>query len=192
MSPSSIAFIVDGHMEQDVVQHYCKDVPVRRLNCNSDDMPAETVAKPLAALIGLLNRAKHIFVVLDREGRPQSAAQFGEEVSKALADRNVDLQRLRVVVADRETENWLLADVESLKQKSYIRRDVSQRDFEGQGGKRELQKMMQEGRRYHETVEGVELFKCIRPQIAAQNSASFRRLVEVLRDHCPLLSSVMN
>ena len=184
----SIAFIVDGHMEQKIVQHFCPGIPVRRPNCNGDNVPVATLAKHIAPLVRLLKRVRKFFVIVDREGRAMSAAKMEADIKAELAKLEVDISCVVVSVADRSTENWMLADVEGLKVHPYLREDVKQEDYEGKNGKSALQKLFKPDISYHETTVGVDLFKCVRPKIAGENSKSFRMLIEELEPYCPSLS----
>lgn len=184
-----IAFVVDGHMEQKIIQHYCRGVCVRRLNCNGPDTPAETIAKHLAPLIKLLKTRRKIFVVLDREGRSISAEALKAEISRALKELGCDVSNIRIVAADRCTENWILADVEGIKKTGYIREDAVQKNYEGRKGKMELRKILNKGISYHETVEGVNLFRRIRPEVGVKHSVSFHKLTDMLRGNCRYLDA---
>ena len=139
---SKIAFIVEGHMEQKLVQLFCNGASVRRLQCNSKTAPPATIAKRLAPTLPFLKRAWKIFVVFDREKRNLSANELAEQVIQELRNENVDVSQLEVIVADRSTENWILADIEGIKRVPYVRQDAKQQDFEGKMGKGELRKIL--------------------------------------------------
>ena len=38
------AFLVDGHMEQLIIQQLCPKKPVRRIGCNGDDVSMAAIA----------------------------------------------------------------------------------------------------------------------------------------------------
>ena len=73
-------------------------------------------------------------------------------------------------------ENWILADVDSLKAKGYVRLDSAQREYDGTHGAKELGRLMD--RRYKKTTDGPRFFKCTNLATAAQNSPSFHRFMQ--------------
>ena len=48
------AFIVDGQTEKKIVQHLCRDAPVRMTNLNGKDVSIAAIAKRVSSLIKLL------------------------------------------------------------------------------------------------------------------------------------------
>ena len=174
--------MVDGHMERGIVQVYCPNVQIRILNCNGHHVPAATIVRHVVALLKTMRGSPKTFLILDREGRRESAEEFASVLGLELEGHGYDSSQVGVVVADRCTENWLLADVEGLKGDSCVPDTAEQRDYEGKQGKSEIRKLIK--RSYHETTVGVRLFKRVRPEIARANSLSYRRLTDALAGQC--------
>src|ERR1051325_9864423 len=104
------AFFVDGRMEQMFIQHICPRSKVQLINCNGDDVQLGAIANRLSSLIRLLKqRWSPIVILLDREERLDSATAVANTLRELLRARQIG-DELIVGVADRTTENWILAD----------------------------------------------------------------------------------
>jgi hypothetical protein len=80
------AFLVEGHMEQLVIQRLCPRKPVRRIGCNGDDVSMAAVAKALDAQLRLLSDYAPVVIILDRERRQETCQELIHDLS-ALLDR---------------------------------------------------------------------------------------------------------
>ncbi|MCK4857781.1 MAG: DUF4276 family protein [candidate division Zixibacteria bacterium] len=75
---------------------------------------------------------------------------------------------------NRMIENWYLADISYLsRKKAFLRDRVTQRNFEGCDGKRQLRKFIIKGNSYNEVTHGPQLFVALRFSVARKNSPSF-------------------
>ena len=64
------AFLIEGHMEKKILQSVCPGVPIRRIECNGEDVAMSVMAKFIETHIRLLNNRYYpIVIIFDREGR---------------------------------------------------------------------------------------------------------------------------
>jgi hypothetical protein len=148
------AFIVEGQMEQRIVQRACPGTPVRRIQCNGDHVSLDRLCDFIETQVRLLvNRYYPIVVVFDREGRAESPKQIQAFILDRFAKAGMSAQDIRVYVADRETEDWYLMDIEAICQHYDVR--SRGRDYRGKGG---LSALLEPVHRYHETTIGVDIF----------------------------------
>lgn len=181
------AFLVEGRMEQVIVQRLCPGKPVRLLGCNSDTAPLAVIARFADAQMRQLKNYYPVIIILDREKRTQSCDEVRIELTKHLDDKGHSGQFV-VGVADHMTENWILASWSSIcaERSDHIPYDGN---TESVDGKNTLRRLLPPGSIYHETTVGVELFLSCDVRLVYQRSASFRRFVDdtsTLR--CPWLS----
>lgn len=163
----SPAFLVEGQMEQKILQRICPGQPVRLIGVNGDHVKLEAICDRLETQIRLLgNRYHPIFVVFDREGREAPALEISTSVASMLMARGFQGHDIRIFVADREIEDWMLLDAEGICQHYNI--PVPAIKPNGKGG---LAKLIGNRVQYHETSVGVELFLIVSK--------------EKLRDGCP-------
>lgn len=107
-----VAFLVDGQTEQRFIQEICPNSVVQRLNLNGTGVSAEAIAKRASSLIRLWGGKYYPIVVLvDLEGRSVSHDAFSEDLYSAIATQGIK-DEVRVCVAKRMIENWVLADSE--------------------------------------------------------------------------------
>lgn len=176
---SSPAFIVDGHQEQKIVHHVCPSAPVRRLNCNGDNVAISAAAKRAASLIRLFgNRHWPIVIIFDREGREETWQQVREEFLKCLLCEGVRDQCI-LGVPDRMIENWLLADWNNSVQRLSLAGGRPQ-EIEGTHGKSLVRSRLPKGRFYNECTEGFDWFLSASPIVMYKGSSSFRGLADAL------------
>jgi hypothetical protein len=80
---------------------------------------------------------------------------------------------------NRMIENWYLADIEELSRvKAYIRDGITQKNFEGSHGKKDLSTLFVRGISYNEVKHGPDMFVTIRMPTANQNSPSLRHFCD--------------
>lgn len=178
------AFIVDGQTEKKIIQHICPEAPIRMTNLNGKNVNIAAIAKTVSSFIKLFKgRYFPVFVLVDREGRNQSA----EEIERLLHHELVDCYGLAandVIVScpDRMIENWMLADSTYFNRVHGI---LIESILEGKNGKKELRRLLSEKKiAYHELTVGVEIFVRINPAEMRRNSLSFRRLAERSENIC--------
>ncbi len=174
---SKPAFIVDGQQEQKILQKICPGSPVRRLNCNGEAVELIAAAKRAASLIRLIGDGFYpIIIVFDREKRSKTAEKIREELRDLISREGITTEVI-VGVPDRMIENWILADWETVSTQGQLggnRPDT----VEGRNGKSLICRSLPRGRYYHETIEGVDWFLRVRPQIVYDRSESFRQFLD--------------
>jgi len=176
------AFLVDGQMEQRIVQKLCPGHPVRLIGCNGENVSMAAVAKSLNANIRMLKRNHPIIIVLDRERRSQTTDELIAELSLLLDNYGHQGQYV-IGMADRTIENWILADWGYIRtQMPGCRQFLS--DPEACHGKSAIKKLMPPNVLYHETTIGVDLFLKCRPQEIRKASRSFQSFVSKINLGC--------
>jgi hypothetical protein len=179
------AFIIDGHMEQLILQRVCDGVPIQRLNCNSDDTEIAAIVKRISAISRILNnRFYPICVLIDREGRAESAAKIIADIEAGLTAEGLDPLQYRVGVCDRMIENWILADSDLIQTTFGVRLDR----FEGENGKGLLRREVEKSQPYRETTIGVDLFCRCNVTLLYERSDSFRVFVDKIDFDCRWLT----
>lgn len=170
---SNPAFIVDGFTEKLILGKICPGKPIRRTDLNGKSVKIKAIANKISSLIRLLNN-KHfpIVIVIDREDRAQNCEQIIQDLRKELSNKGHDNDDIRINVADKMLENWIIADW------SVITEDKSKPDdTDGLSGSSVIKKYRGS---YGKTTDGVELFIKADPSIIYKNSPSFRRFIDSL------------
>lgn len=181
-----LAFIVDGLTEKKIVQRLCQGVTVRTLSLNGKDVALPALAKAAFSLIKLF-KGRHypVIIIVDREGRNLSSQDIEVELTKLLIDLGVPDNDIIVCCPDRMIENWMLADDEYFEEIYDIKLTEA---YEGTHGKRDIkQLLLRKKLSYHEIAVGVEIFCCIDPERASNNSESFSRLRSRVGTYCAWL-----
>lgn len=169
------AFFVDGQTEQKIIQTICPNIPVQRINCNGDCVELSAIARRVASLVTVLNNKYYpIIIIIDRESRKEKFSDISEKLTDEIKSLGIN-NDIIVNVADRMFENWILADIESLKKNRKISASKLKATYENTNGKAQLKKLLET---YHETTDGVELFLSSNPKTIKKNSESFNRFVE--------------
>ncbi len=175
---SNPAFIIEGFMEMKILQNICqKSIPIRRLDCNSIYVTIEKMAEKIIGKINTLRDKYYpIIVVVDREDRDICYKAMAEKLyDYIMKNKNMKNQDIRIAVADRMTENWILAD---LKCKDTSNLFPQQTD--GIDGKSFITKHI--NKNYRETSDGVDYFKNAKAQNIFQHSDSFKYFFEQVKD----------
>jgi Domain of unknown function (DUF4276) len=171
------AFIVDGFTELNILRQLCPNQPIRR-SINGKDVSLKKAAEQIVAIIRLLNNRNYPIVILtDREKRNDDfvkiANDLKREIDEALAKKEIVMD-IRIGVADRMIENWILADADALNNHPEIPTET-----DGISGKSCMKKVKPN---YSETADGPDLFlKADALKIYAQ-SPSFKHFVDQLKD----------
>jgi Domain of unknown function (DUF4276) len=177
------AFIVDGFTELTIIQKICPNRPIKR-SINGKDVSLKRTAAEIVTIIRAMNNRYYPIVILtDREKRPDDfltvAAELNREIIEQLATKNITAD-IRIGVADRMIENWILADANALGNPVEIPDET-----DGLGGKGLMRKIMPT---YNETGDGSDLFLKADPAKMYENSPSFKHFVNQLEDlNCPYL-----
>lgn len=177
------AFIVDGFTELTIIQKLCPNQPIKR-SINGKDVSLKRTAAEIVTIIRVLNNRNYPIVILtDREKRSDDfltiVAELKREILEQLASKNMTAD-IRIGIADRMIENWILADAEALDNPPEIPAETD--DF---GGKGLMKKIMPT---YSETADGPALFFKANPAKMYENSPSFKHFADQLEDlNCPYL-----
>jgi hypothetical protein len=178
----AIAFLVEGKMEQMIVQKICKGAPVSMLGLNGRDVSMDALAKRAASLVRLRRQYYPIVIVFDREKRKETCEDLVSQFLGAMRENGVEREDLLVGIPDRMIENWILSC-------GGVRKDHGLTGSqEGKHGKAELEKALStKGVDYHKTTVGVEMFSKIDVKSAARNSSSFKSFRAKVKGHCSWL-----
>ncbi len=172
---SNPAFIVDGFSEKLVIGQICPGKPVRRTDLNGKSVSIQAIANKVGSLVRLYNNRYYpIIVIIDRENRIESSPEIAENLKRELDNQGLGNIDIRINVADRMFENWIVADWESLPTK-LEKPEIT----ESVNGCSILKKALDS---YHKTTDGVELFTKANPSNIYQNSESFRTFIDSLND----------
>lgn len=174
----SLALLVDGDLEKRWLENVCKGAAVRKIG-NGDAYPTHIIVKQTMSLVRILNnRYQHIAILLDREDRTTSASDFADEITKGLEAAGIGGQSFSVHIKDREAEDWILADPDTLSEHVGTAVDVSKLS-----GKAGLARLLKDaGMKYSEVAVGSELLKSVICSRACENSPS----LSSLRDSFPM------
>jgi len=129
-----------------------------------------------------------VLVCVDRELRDDCPGRFAHsvlrELDQVLAARRRPECSVRVVVADRAFEAWLLADAAGLHTRGVFQRRPGFASFEGKLGARnrrgvvELESLL--GRPYEKLVDAAKIFRKVRFANARMRSRSLHKLLREL------------
>jgi hypothetical protein len=176
MPKGKMVFIVEGDLEKKFLEKQCKShLIIRKIPSNGDSVCIDKIVSMIRAIVELINNPGEIFVVLDREGRVETAEQLEQIISTKL-NEIFPRKLLSIHIADRMIENWIIADIDVLLSEGLeIEGDPTM--FEGCGGKAKIKAAFRKNNSsYSETVDGVRLLEKCMPTVLAQKSASFSRL----------------
>jgi Domain of unknown function (DUF4276) len=177
----SPAYLVEGDLEQRFIQSVCSNQPVQKIGLNGKSVSIPAIAKRIGTQARLLQRHHNpLVVVFDREARVETCAQIEAMLRDLLRSEDVNADIL-IGIADREIENWLLADWETFRRCSSCTVENPPNPVDGAHGKKQLKQLLPQGATYTETIEGAAwLKKCI-PQRIAENSQSFANFLAQMR-----------
>ena len=178
------AFLVEGSLEQEFIRNMCVGAPVRRLECNGDDVAIAAIAKRVGLHGRMLQKRGYnpIVVVFDRERRMETSEELEGSLIASLASEGLTA-KIIVSVPDRDIEVWMIADQETFRISAAIRADRQLLPCEGHKGKALIKQLLKDDARpYVETVDGPIWLKKARALHIAANSRSFARLASALKD----------
>jgi Domain of unknown function (DUF4276) len=171
------AFIVDGFTELNILRKLCPNQPIKR-SINGKDVSLKRAAEEIVTIIRVLNNRNYPIVILtDREKRNDDflkvANDLKQEVVKLFAEKGIVVD-IRVGVADRMIENWILADADALGNHPEIPTET-----DGISGKSWIKKVKTN---YSETADGPDLFLKADALKIYKQSPSFKHFVDQLKD----------
>jgi selenocysteine-specific translation elongation factor len=179
-----IGFIVEGHMEAEIISHICKKSEIRRLQINGANFPVEKICARIAPQINMLRRKKceKIIVIVDREQRKNKASDIEMEIVKILKDTGIETSSIIVTCPDRNFESWIAPFVNEACE---LVADACTDNIEGKNGKALLRDRFRSvGKTYVATVDGVKLFKLVNPSKLSKTSESFCRFYKAFDYDC--------
>jgi hypothetical protein len=182
------AFLVEGHMEQRIIQRLCPGKTVRLIGCNGDGVSMAAVAKALNVHMRTMQRFDPIIIVLDRERRTETCDLLMASLSAAMDEYGYQ-GRYIIGMSDRTIKNWILSDWANVLT-HHPNCSALEVDAEGCHGKSVIRKLMSRHVIYHETTIGVELFLRCRATHLFSNSASFRDFVSKVKIECWWLKDI--
>lgn len=126
-----------------------------------------------------------IVVLIDREDRDECPPAFARQIKQAFAQLGYD--DITVVVKNRTFENWLIADIDALKELSGLfsvtrsfERTVSPNKADNVGDAEALLKKIAVKRRFHKRHDASAITEKQQALEIARNSRSFRRFLRVV------------
>lgn len=181
------AFIVDGYTELKIVQNICPGRPVKRTDLNGKNVAINAIAKKIAWHIRLMgNRYYPIIILVDREERNISFQEMASQIRLGLENEGIISQDLRIGVADRMIENWIIADWEQLNGTLENKPDKT----DGCNGTSSIKKIKLT---YDKTTDGVNYFISARQPAIYRNSPSYRHFIDQLEGiSCNYLNFIKN
>jgi hypothetical protein len=184
------AFLVDGVMEQKILMKICPGRPVRRLNCNGNNVSIASITKAIDLQINLLgNRYHPIIIIIDREKRELTCDELITDMARHLESLG-HADQCVIGVVDRCIENWILADWDTVIEAFGFPPLANQAATEGVQGKSALKQLLPRGIVYNEPTWGKDMFLACRPERIYENSASFKSFIDKLSLTCPWLAKI--
>lgn len=187
-------FVVDGQTEICSIRgKFQKEFQVtpefRKADCNGKSVSVTGYCqKTLPILLFATGTTfENIMLVVDLEQRKQSPEKFANAIKKELKQKiseNIKFKNkfpfnLMACSPNKMFENWIVADVEGIKDKQeLIRTDSIQQDYDGKSGTTILKNMMIG--KYKKTFHAETLFKAVNIERAKINSPSFNSFCEQL------------
>jgi len=134
-----IVALVEGHMETHFVNSTYANAIVQRPFPNGDDVELDLIIEAINDQLETVGgEITKVIVLMDREGRKLNPKEIADFVLAGIAPNNPGRQ-FYIGVSDREVENWILADEQSVS--VMCGRANYQYDAEGRNGKGVLQKL---------------------------------------------------
>jgi hypothetical protein len=179
-----LAFIVEGHQEQKIIQSICPGSPVIRLNINGDSVSCEAIASRVSTLSRpWFNRFYPIVIIFDRERRQETCEEIEGSIRSILAIPSEYKDQFIFCVIDRTIESWIIPFVDD--NGKILSSPLDNSNYEGQNVVGELTRRLRKSEIFYDkTTTGVEIFCGIDPVCLSSVSISFSALKERLQPHC--------
>ncbi|WP_413666013.1 hypothetical protein ACEN9X_15550 [Mucilaginibacter sp. Mucisp86] len=169
------AFIVDGFTELKIVQRLCPGSPVQRTDLNGRSVTVNAICSKISSLIRILNNRYYpIVILIDKEDRDISFKDFASQVTAGLK-KDFQNDDIRVGVADRMIENWIISDWKTF----CLNKSKKPSETDGINGTSMIKKVKGI---YNKRADGVDLFIKNNPSIMYKTSASFKYFIDLLDD----------
>lgn len=171
------AIFVDGVMEKLILQKLGVTAKIITTGLNGKDVKITAIAKKVSSSIRILNgRYLPIIILIDREDRPITVEQIIQEFESELQQNKITETSL-LGIADRMTENWILADWDSFKKNTSTKKEKMYSSFEGRNGISIIKKYVPN---YQKTTDGVNLFVKSKASSIQKNSLSFKKFIDII------------
>ncbi|MDV6170181.1 DUF4276 family protein [Flavobacterium sp. DG1-102-2] len=168
---SNPAFIVDGFTEKNVLSKICPGRPVSRTDLNGKAVTIPAIANKIYSLIKIFNNKYYpIIILIDRENRQEDCDTIRLQLENELNKKGLNNQDIRINVADRMFENWIVADWNVLNSVN-----PKPANTDGCNGASLIKKELGS---FHKTTDGVELFVKANQKEMYLNSPSFKAFVD--------------
>jgi len=172
---SNPAFIVDGFTEKKIIETICPGKPIKRTDLNGKDVTINAIANKISSLINILNNKYYpIIIIIDRESRPESCDSIINTLKEHLKCRGLENQDIRINIADKMFENWIIADWNVLESEN-----SKPENTDGINGAYAIKKELGS---YHKTTDCLKLLEKFDPAIAYRNSNSFKCFIDSIKD----------
>jgi len=180
------SFIVEGYLEQRMVQAACPGAKVVLLGANGDNVSMGTIAKFIATQFRLFNNRYYpIVVIFDREKRNEPCTDLKAELCKQLKSKRIDAEQFIFFISDRDIETIFVCHV-ALDGEIIDTGCPHTQSVDGLDGEAELRRRLErKGIAYHKTTIGIQLFRRVRPFIVAAKSDNFRAFRGQILGMCP-------
>ena len=189
-----IGIVVDGDAESQALRLLTKRIDIEDVqllapayaNMQPKSAPGQ-IAQSAKSRIDILlaRKANKIVVLVDREDRDECPPAFARQIKQAFAQLGYD--DITVVVKNRTFENWLIADIDALKELSGLfsvtrsfERTVSPNKADNVGDAEALLKKIAIKRRFHKRRDASAITAVQEALEMARNSRSFRRFLRVV------------
>lgn len=172
------AFIVDGFTEKNIIDRICPNRPVRRTDLNGKSVTLDKIAERLETYIRLFNNKYYpIIIIIDKEDRQQPCEEIIKYIMDKLNIAGFKNDDIRISIADRMIENWLIADTRIFTEKEKPTK------IDGVNGSSILKKKYGS---YSKSTDCLKIINNFNPEIAYKNSPSFKYFVDLLDNiDCP-------
>jgi hypothetical protein len=167
----TIAAIVEGHTEEHFVRSTYGAVLISRAIPNGRTVPAEVIVEAIVDALELIGgQITKVLILFDREGRAATAESLAQVVREGVAARCGE-RSLYVGVADKQIENWIIADEQEMRRRYDPSFGYS---GDGSGGKAILQRLTGVSLGPRDTAQ---LLKACSARRASEKSASLAALI---------------
>jgi len=189
-----IGIVVDGDAESQALKLLTRRIEiegVQLLNPAYANMqpksPPGRIARAAVKTVAILRArgATLIVVLIDREDRQECPPEFANQLKRAFAKLGYD--DIHVVVKNRTFENWLIADLEALKQlrgrfkvTKTFERTVSPNIADNVVDAEALLNTIVVKQKYHKRRDATRIMAVQEIRNMAKNSRSFRRFLRVV------------
>lgn len=179
-----ILVLAEGMMERIFINNnfsYATLIPLE----NGEGWSLDALCDQIASKYFIRNYdADKIVVWIDREKQNHSAEDMRGKIVDALVNRGADPAKIAILLADRMSENVILADEQVIKEEFGLE-DYAY-SHEGENGKHILKQMFNRAKEtsYKETYHGSQLLKKIRLSRCAGTSPSVASFVQSLNLNC--------